>query len=76
MLSDFQRRRELATHLRAELQIADSTKMFMCYQPVHHLQRDDMLGVKRYYAGNTRCLVLWRLRKLLISPKSMGWVMR
>lgn len=46
MLSDFQRRRELATHLRAELQIADSTKMFMCYQPVHHLQRDDMLGVE------------------------------
>jgi len=46
MLSDFQRRRELATHLRAELQIPDSTKLFMCYQPVHHLQRDDTLGME------------------------------
>lgn len=46
MLSDFQRRRELATHLRAELQSPDSTKLFMCYQPVHHLQRDDTLGME------------------------------
>ena len=46
MLSDFQRRRELATHLRAELQVPDSAKLFMCYQPVHSVQPSDKLGME------------------------------
>lgn len=46
MLSDFQRRRELATHLRSELQEPDSHKLFMCYQPVHHLQQHDHIGME------------------------------
>jgi diguanylate cyclase (GGDEF)-like protein len=46
MLSDFQRRRELATHLRLELLVPDSVQLFMCYQPVHHLQCSDKLGME------------------------------
>lgn len=46
MLSDFQRRRELATHLRSELLVADSQKLFMCYQPVHHTQHNHSLGME------------------------------
>ena len=46
MLNDFQRRRELVTHLRAELQVPDSAKLFMCYQPVHSVQPSDKLGME------------------------------
>jgi diguanylate cyclase (GGDEF)-like protein len=46
MLIDFQRRRELATHLRSEILESDSDKLFMCYQPVHHVQHADKLSME------------------------------
>lgn len=46
MLSDFQRRRELATHLNVELTNPDTTSLYLCYQPIHLLDNKDKLGLE------------------------------
>ncbi|MFB0975035.1 MAG: bifunctional diguanylate cyclase/phosphodiesterase, partial [Tolumonas sp.] len=46
MQSTFQRRRELATQLRAELKLGSPTGLYLCYQPIHVADDPHSLGVE------------------------------
>ena len=46
MLANFQRRRELATHLRAQLEHIELSDLYLCYQPIHSLNNRETLGLE------------------------------
>ncbi len=46
MQSTFQRRRELATQLRAELQAGSPAGLYLCYQPIHVVDDPHSLGIE------------------------------